>query len=324
MVLLKDIARELGLSIGAVSMALNDSPRISDKTIKKVRQAAKEMGYTPNNIGRALQSGKSSLIGCVLSSLKSSFWIDIFDGISQTATTQNYAILSSACNSSDNKSTLKSIDLLLSKNVDGMIIANNLLLENQKAIKRLETAKVPFVFCSHDCSDKGFAFVVTDDKKGGNLAAQHLLDMGHRSILCEHSQTQYQRIRGNLEIINACAGAKSFIFYENDDILKLVKLHSVTAIIAYSDIHALDLIFLLKSHGYRVPEDISVIGYDNLNIAARPEFMLTSVGQQRYRLGQEAVGYLTRKFKGKNPPKQLYLEPELICRNTVKNLKANY
>lgn len=319
MVTLKDVARELGLSTGTVSMALNNSPRISAETTKQVHAAVRALGYTPNNFGRGLRSGKSRLVGYFSNHLDASFLTEIFLGAGEKLAEREYGILScwpakrSAGNISHN------LDMMLSKNVDGIIfVGGDWLSLGGEAFQMLEDRNIPFVFCSRHCQEYNVPFIVTDDLLGGEMAANCLLEHGHRVILCEYNDSIERRLRGNLNAINRYSDAKSVMFYQAEEVPELIKKHHATAVLTFSDRHAFDVMHVLRQAGYRIPEDISIIGYDDIEYAARPEFDLTTIRQQRKKLGELVAEYILDRLDGKEPEKAQLLPPELIMRGSVK------
>lgn len=320
MVSLKNIARELGISVGTVSMALRDSPRISAETTRRVKFLARELGYIPNNFGRGLRSGRSSLIGCLVSSLQSSFMATIVEAIGARAAEQQYSVLAAWLDCRREKALQEQLELMLSKNIDGLVSTASMLVQYPALLARLQRAKVPFIFCSYHCGGDGYPFVVTDDEAGGRLAARHLLEQGHRTILCEFSHSVARRLKGNLAEINRWPDAKSCIFYELEELPALIAEQRATAVISYSDMRAIDAMYLLRQHGFRVPEDVSVIGYDDLDLVARPEFNLTTIAQQRKQLGIAAVDYIFERLNGQTPPGEILLAPSLVERGTVRRI----
>ena len=322
MVTLKDVARELGLSTGTVSMALNNSPRISAETARQVRAAVQALGYTPNNFGRGLRSGKSRLVGYFSNHLNASFFADIFQGAGEKLAEREYGILSCWPEKSSAGNITHNLEMMLSKNVDGIIfVGGDWLSLGGEAFQMLNSRNIPFVFCSRYCEDYDVPFIVTDDLLGGELAANCLLEHGHRVILCEYNDSIERRMRGNFNAINNYSDAKSVVFYQIADLPELIKKHNATAVLTFSDQHAFDVMHVLRQAGYRVPEDISIVGYDDIEYAARPEFDLTTIHQQRKKLGELAAAYILDRLDGKDPETKQLLAPELVMRNSVKQLK---
>lgn len=322
MVTLKDVARELGLSTGTVSMALNNSPRISAETKRQVHTAVRALGYRPNNFGRGLRSGKSRLVGYFSNHLDASFFAEIFHGAGEKLAEREYGILSCWPETRSAGNISHNLDMMLSKNVDGIIfVGGDWLMLGGEAFQMLNERNIPFVFCSRYCQSSEVPFIVTDDLLGGELAADCLLQHGHRVILCEYNDSIERRMRGNLNAINRYSDAKSVVFYHASEVPELIKKHNATAVLTFSDVHAFDVMHALRQAGYRVPDDVSIVGYDDIEYAARPEFDLTTIRQQRKKLGELAASYIFDRFDGKTPERAQLLAPELIMRNSVRALK---
>lgn len=320
MVKLKDIAERLNVSTCTVSMALNDSPRVSRETIERVKAAAQTMGYRPNSIGRSLRTGKSMLIGCITVPFTVSFFAELAQAIGEKLTRHGYGMLNTWENDQSEDWLIRQLDFLLDRNIDGLVFMGGAGLMLENFVRKIRNSGIPFVFCSQNCEQEGYPFVVTDDLLGGRMAAEYLLKMGHRKILCEFSRQVDLRLRGNLSAINAFPGAQSSVFYELDELPTLLKNIQATAIISYSDETAIQTLRLLRANGFRVPEDVSLIGYDGSDLSGLPEFNLTTIVQQRQELGYAAVEYLFQCLAGKSVPSSRLLKPELKCRGTVRNL----
>jgi len=139
--------------------------------------------------------------------------------------------------------------------------------------------------------------------------------------LCEYNDSIERRMRGNFNAINNYSDAKSVVFYQISEVPELIKKHHATAVLTFSDQHAFDVMHVLRQAGYRVPEDVSIVGYDDIEYAARPEFELTTIRQQRKKLGELVASYILDRLDGKNPEKKQLLAPELVMRNSVRNLQ---
>lgn len=315
MITLKELAKELKLSLATVSMALNNSPLIADETKAKVKALAEKREYVPNNLGRSLQSRKSRIIGYLLGNVTTSFFAEILQGIGSECTNNNYGLMTSCVESNFSGSLESQIQILLEKNVDGIILSfGDKTLEPY--IERFKKREIPLIFCSVR-SDK-YSYVKTDDYTGGRLAAEYLLKCGHRNILI--SELSEERLSGNIDAAQNCKGVNFIKFKSIKDIPGLIKKNKITAITAYSDFQALDIMWMLKSQGYRVPEDISIIGFDDIWFASRPEFQMTTVAQKKSLIGSTAVLELMKLINNEKSMSTTLLRPDLVIRNTVKTL----
>jgi len=315
MITLKKLAKELKLSLATVSMALNNSPLVAEETKAKVKALAEKLEYVPNNLGRSLQSRKSRTIGYLLGNVTTSFFAEILQGIGSECTNNNYGLMTSCVEINFSGSLESQIKILLEKNVDGIILSfSDKTLEPY--IERFKKRDIPLIFCSVH-SDK-YSYVKTDDYTGGRLAAEYLMKCGHRNILC--SELSEERLAGNTDAMQNYKGAKFTTFKSIKDLPGLIKKNKITAITEYSDFQALDIMWMLKSQGYRVPEDISIIGFDDIWFAARPEFQMTTVAQKKSLIGSTAVLELMKLINNEKSMSTTLLRPDLVIRNTVKTL----
>ena len=311
---IKEIALELGISPATVSLALNGSPVVSEKTRAKVLDLAAKVDYLPNNFGRGLQSRRSNLIGYVLEVVHLSFFSSIMQSIGFEAAQHNYGLLTAIISTGGTDALLQSqIKILLEKKIDGLILS---LPYSRFAPfrEKVEKNQIPFLFCSSYCENK-VSSVLTDNFSGGYKAAKYLLERGHRSLLS--SDLEPFRHAGNRKAAEEYPDAVIHPFHTPEEAVAQTEHDRIDAILAYTDMQAIEIIYLLKQRGIRVPDDISVIGFDDIPLAGRPEFMLTTIRQQQMELGKIAVHGILAMIHGE---KQFHrqLEPELIVRNTVK------
>lgn len=308
---LKSIAEKLNVSIATISLALNHSPKVNSKTAKRIRELANELDYRPSNIGKALQSKHSQLIGCLVNSVLHSFFNELLEGMGHKAAQEQYGLLTGWSNGSD---VMIHVDQMLTQRVDGVVLVGyNKAFE--QAARRLRNAGVEFIFCStHNHGND--PYVVTDDMLGGKLSARYILGCGHRSLLIQDYSARF-RLQGCREELREFGDVLYTLFSSPSELLPAIRKTNATAIIFFSDLDALDGMYVLRSHGIRIPEDVSVIGYDNLPITERPEFALTTIGQQRQELGARAVEYLIAKSRNLEMPGNILLPPSLVERTSV-------
>lgn len=315
MITLKSLAEELGLSIGTVSMALNNSPKIHPDTIKRVESLAKKRNYAPNHFGRALQSGKSRIIGCFVSSLQGSFFGELIDSIGKAATLNGFGVM---LNIGVDSSIDSYINNMLAQRVEGIIFAN-VKEEFRNVIPKLEKANIPFVFCS-TVKFLDYPTIANDDFFSGVIAGKCMLDNQHKVILIQET-TSTERIRGVLSVLeNNCS---YYFFKDAKSVAALAAKVKATAVISFSDLEAIDVMLALKQANYSIPEDISVLGHDNQGFVSRPEFNLSTVDVQRSNMGKLAVDYIIKRSRGEEVEKTTLLKPAILLRSTVSNAKVN-
>jgi len=312
-VTIKQIAAELGVSPAVVSLALNGSPLVAVKTRDRVLALAKRLDYVPNNFGRGLQSRRSHLLGYMLTGITASFFNEILQGAGLAAADANYGLLTGWIKDSDQEQLEHQLQIMLEKNIDGLILSIREPLF-RPFVAKLKQRKIPFVFCSTYFGDE-YPLVITDNFRGGYLAADHLLRSGHRRLLCCDSDSH--RLAGNLAAAQAYPDACAFTFSDPIQVPTLLREKNATAVVAYADLQAADIIDILRKDRIRVPEDVSLVGFDDIWLAARPEFGLTTVAQQKTQLGAEAVNALLAMIGGDSAHARILLEPHLVERRTV-------
>lgn len=313
---LKKFAELMGVSRATVSLAMNNSPNVAAATKKRIQEAAKKFGYFPSPQGRALRRGRSNMIGCILPNLNNSFFDVLFCSISQKCAQMGYALLSVHINKDANSAP--AVRMLLEHGVEGIIFLATPCGNNWQSLIRLRKTPV-VIYNMPDMTE--FSTVQTDDLIGGEIAMKCLLDNGHRHILC--SSRQALRIQGNM---NACAehnDSRIIPYNKLNEVAALLKQHpEVTAIVAYSDDEAIDMIRMMKKQNIRIPEDISLIGFDDMRYSSWEEFDLTTIAQPQTQMGIILCELLINRINNSQLPVEcIKITPELVVRSTVKNLQ---
>lgn len=311
---LKELAARLGVSGATVSMALRNSPRISEDVRQRVQLLAKELYYVPNNFGRGLQSNRSHLLGYMLGTITSSFLNELLETVGYASMPDGYGLLTGWV--PDTPQAFESqLGLMLEKNVDALIFT----LTSELAyphLQMLQARRKPFIFCSCYCPAE-YNSVVGDHYLGGKLAVEHLVGCGHRAILASECRHLEERRRGYSEAALGC-GISLYTYGGLADIPAILEARpEITAIAAFSDREALDIRHLLQDAGKRVPEDISLIGYDDLWFSREREFNLTTVAQPIREIGLCTYRRLKEILAGDDCPRQILLPPVLQNRGSV-------
>jgi LacI family transcriptional regulator, galactose operon repressor len=312
-VTIKELASMLKISPATVSLALNGDQRVAAKTAKKIKKLAKELNYIPNNFGRGLQSHRSRLVGYLLGGVTSSFYNELLQGVGEACVKAQYGLLTGIINKKLD-SIQEQINLFLEKNIDGLILSIEI---SEDIVSLLESQNIPYVFCSRlpPAQITDAICVKNDDYLGGRLAAEHLVKLGHRFFAC--CSFGGGRTEGNLTVLRENSFPEPILFskaVELEEIMKKPK--RPTAIIAYSDLQAIKIMHIMTKLGLKVPQDVSIIGTDDLWFAALPEFSFTSVALPRKSIGEVSVKLLLDKINGKET-KSIFLAPELVVRNST-------
>ena len=311
-VTIKELATALKISPATVSLALNGDKRVAAKTVQKIKELAKELNYIPNNFGRGLQSRRSRLIGYLLSGVTNSFYDEILQGIGEATVKAGYGLLTGIVRNKTNKQIKEQMRLFLEKNIDGLVLSVYLPRDILSVLKK---QNIPFVFCSKSPQELDDVCVKNEDFQGGKLAAEHLIKLGHRSFAC--SKKQSERLRGNLTVLREY-GCEEPMLFQNPAELEAImtKTERPTAVIAYSDLEAIEIKHNMTKLGLRVPQDISIVGTDDLWFAALPEFSFTTIAQSRKDIGATTVELLLRKIDGQKT-ESIFLPPKLVVRNST-------
>lgn len=328
---LKDIAALAGVSTAAVSIILNkDNNRFSDETKIKVKSIAKELNYTPNIAAKNLVSRKSNTIGLIIPDIGNPFFSTLAKIIENSLRSLDYTLIIVNANE-DYKNDIDLIRFLESRNVDGLLIALSANSYGKEAEVRsvLESIKVPYVLMDRvvdgfDCNQ-----VIFNDKKGSYLATKHAIDMGHTKIgmitTSKNALSGYYRhcgyekalIEHSIDIDNNIIAYGTYDFESGYELSEELINNGSTVIIAANDLIAFGAIKRARELNKTIPEDISIIGYDNLEIGSILEVELTSVYQNIDNLAEESLKILFDVMNNSKDIKKIVLEPKLIVGTSV-------
>lgn len=325
-----DVAEEAGVSIATVSKVINGTGRISEKTSKNVRDVMKRLKYQPSAIASALTSKRTFTLGVIVPNIANPFFGEVTRIIEKYA--REYGYTTMVCSTyNDIECEINNIQLFLKQQVDGMIIATEQISNEELVL--LNTREIPIVKFSAFNDSEGMLGISTDNYAGGQMAAQYLYEKGHRQLWIVGEQgrhSEQQRIEGFRAFFaqRACLIDDSAIYHSDTEYEKAIELAKQllsqaklpSAIFVTTDLVAIIIMNIAKQLGIRVPEDLSIIGFDNTIFAQLYNPQLTTIAQPVNAMGKEAVKSLIEMIDGKLvAPFQLkYFEPELIERGTVK------
>jgi LacI family transcriptional regulator len=327
---IKDIAKIAGTSASTISRVINKNPRISSKTTEKVLKIIKQLNYQPNNIARSLSRKKTNTIGVILEKIENPFFAEIAMGIEETLKKNKYSMFLTNTNFEE-EVELKLTNLLLANKVDGIIIAP--ISESSKSLEVLKRRGVPFFSVNCRALTEKFNWVTTDNIRGGYIATEYLLDLGHKKIMFlkgADDQPSKDRFEGfkraiikrnlrisNQIIINAKVGTSKDARELIENFIKQKGIKAIpSAIFAVNDDVAFGVLQTFSNKGINVPEDVSLIGYDDINIASY--LSLTTIRQEKYKMGVIAATELIKEVESEenSVTKQLLIEPKLIVRKS--------
>ena len=317
-----DVAARAGVSRALVSLVVRGSPKVSDKRREAVLEAAKELGYRPNVAARSLAERRSNTIGVVINDLHNPFFADVVDGINTEAVAAGYRLLLTAAYRRDDDE-VRAVESFIEYQVDAVALIGPRV--DPHKLQEL-SKELPLVAVGTEVPE--LDAVTNDDERGGELAAHHLIELGHTDLAHIDGGPgagAAQRRRG---FIAACAEhgiaprlvagdyTEASGIRAADELLAQSSLP--TAIFAANDLVAVAARDRLADAGVGVPEDVSVMGYDNTAMAALRHIALTTVNQPRAEMGRAAFRCAIERIDlGRKAAVTQILEPELVIRSST-------
>lgn len=321
-----DVARRAGVSKSLVSLVMREPDRASEASREAVLKAARELGYRPNAVARSLVQQRSHVIGVVLADLHNPFFADVADGVETAATAAGFRTML-ASGFLDPEREQSAMETLLELRIDALLSLGSMM-----DVGELEkiAASVPVCVVGRDTDSTAFDVVGVDDAAGAREAVNYMIGLGHEDIVHIHAGTaagapgrragyeQAMRARGLEGHIRTVEGD----FTESGGAKAMNAIlesgNVPTAVFAPNDYSALGAMDAIDSAGLRIPGDISLIGYDNLTISGLPRIALTTVGQPRAELGEQAVQLVVDRVTAKRArPRRRVAAPFLVVRETT-------
>lgn len=336
-VTLKKIAETLGLSIATVSKALKDYSDISPKTKLKVKELADTLNYKPNSFAQSLRNQESKIIGLIIPQIVHHFFANIILGVIKTAEKNGYLVITLQSDESY-RIEKKQIELLLNRNVDGILISLAENTVNYNHIIEIIQAGVPVVLYDKISKSIDGHKVVIDDQKAAFNATKHLIDCGCKRIAHVRGalkpQTTIDRFIGYKNALksNKIAFDSSIVFETEhltfEDGRKIadeiaMNHRDIDGVFAFSDLLATGVLVGLKEYGIKIPEDVSIIGFSNWFLTTITSPTLSTVDQPGFQMGEEAFKLLLEEIndikKGNKPKyKTLEIPTKVIIRDSTK------
>ncbi len=329
-VTMKDIARDLGVSVVTVSKVIRGHSDISEDTRQRVLKRVRELNYHPNLAARALVTGKTYALGLVVPDLVHPFFAELAQGLSSVLREKNYSLLISS-SEEDARLERQEIERLLSRGVDGIIIASTQC--TVESFRRIEENNTPYVFVDRRFMGLPANFVGVNDVALGRLATQHLISVGCARIAHIRgpaTSTALGRLEGyNQElaanhlgpfsgyVVPARSGDVGTYSSGAESMSKLLSLNpQPDGVFCYNDPIGIGAIDTILEAGLRVPEDIAVIGCGNLHNDRSLRVPLSSVDQQSAAIGERAATLALSLIQAKTPPrpKSIILEARIVAR----------
>ena len=319
---IKDIAEETGVSYATVSRALNNKDGVKPGTREKILAVALARGYTPNGLARGLVRKQTHSIGLIIPDISNPFFPQVARGVEDGAKEKGYSVF--LCNTNyESAQEARYLQLLIEKRVDGIILASG--FQASGAINPLSMGSIPIVSLCTRFENVKNSFVVIDNERGGFIATKHLIEQGYPTV--GYIGTQGQRFKGYLQALEKFNIPFDDRFVFSGDLKRetgyeiakwlIADQHFPRALFVENDLMALGAIQGIKESELRVPDDIAVVGFDDISFASFPEIGLTTVRQPKYEMGKLAANILLDSIiKSTKEPKKHILEPKLIVRTS--------
>jgi len=299
---IKDIAKVAGVSHSTVSRALSDSPLVKTETRSRIQSLAREMGYSPDAWARSLVMGLTRTVGVVVTTIADPFVAEVMQGIESTAYGHGYTVILATSNSEPTRE-LAAVEMLRSKRVDGVIVTSSRVGALYQ--EHLERIGAPVVLLNNHSEQSGrYTFSVTvDNQHGGHLATQHLIELGHRRIAYVTGPAGTSSNEGRLagyhqalveaglapELGLVISGAGRIEAGEQAFLALVALAEPPTAVFCYNDMTAIGLLRAAREAGLAVPQDLSVVGFDDIPFASYMYPSLTTIAQPKFEMGEQAM-----------------------------------
>jgi LacI family transcriptional regulator len=326
-----DVARRAGVSISTVSRVLNNSASVSQELQKKVLQAAKELDYQPNKLAQGLRRKTTGTVGVIIPSLEGIFFHEVIQGIERSCYENNHTI--HICTSEDDpEKEIYYTKQLRQIGVDGIIFVGAFGWEYQDHIYELCQRGLPVTAVNREITDCNLDLVLIDKTKGNYLAASHLLELDHTTIgsitILTSGGTSHEQVRGFREALRERGNeVREDLILEVTPKLRggyegarelLNRDDPPTALFVRADTLAIGAMRAIKDEGLQVPDDISVVGFSDLEISKYLTPSLTSVRQPAQEMGMKATSLLFDRFVHPDlPQRRVIIEPTLIIREST-------
>lgn len=325
MATIKDVAREAGLTVGTVSRVLNNRGYISEATREKVYQIMKELNYQPNEVARSLSKSKTNTIGVIVPHIVHPYFAKLISNLEKAASDRGFKML--LCNSREEREReLEYLEMLKSNRVAGLILCSATV-----KTESLESLEIPVITIERNVGT-GTASVECDNYQGGVLAAKHLIACG-----CKHlinfggvDKTEMPADSREVGFLEMCgqygvAGVASkshenqYIAMEyHEHIEKIIRENPETdGIFASSDLIAAQVLQVCAKLGLKVPEQVKVVGFDDVNVAALTTPPITTIHQPVKEMAEMSVDLIVRSNKGEMIPTRTVLPVTLVKRGTT-------
>ena len=327
---IKDVALRAQVSTTTVSHVVNHTRFVSDKVRVEVEAAIRELGYVPSAVARSLKSNTTKTIGMLIPNCSNPYFAEIVRSVEDHCFGAGYTLI--LCNTDDDPHRQGAyLQVLSEKRIDGMIIIST--GEDKDLLRLLQGLPIPTVLLDREIEEVNCDLVETAHMQGGVMATEHLLGLGHRRIAClagpADLNSSAQRIEGwRKALTDAGLGAELGDLLWHSDFSSqggFTTMQSIlalrpapSAVFVCNDLMCIGALSAAHQAGVRVPQDLSLIGFDDIELAKFTSPTLTTIAQPKHRIGVAAVDMVLERIQdGRVQARQVILQPELIVRNST-------
>jgi len=327
---IRDVAKRAGVSVATVSRVINGSPNVAPKTAQAVSAAMQELHFTPNGLARGLALNRTKTIALLLPSIVNPLYAQMAKGVEDVAHSKGYNVL--LCNTDENVAKERSyVDMLLERRVDGLLLMTT-RLEREDFAKLSERA-LPFVIIGRNIETLDANMVYTDYVLGGYLATEHLVEAEYECIA--HISGPLSQLESREKLLgyqqalrqHRLAGDEQYVVAGDNEIeggyLAAMKLLNMSprpqAIFAANDLMAIGALDAAKTQNLRVPQDVAIVGFDDITMAAHVEPRLTTVAHPVHKMGLIAARLLFDDIDSGTAEafgQKIFIRPKLRVRNS--------
>lgn len=329
MATIKDVALKADVSVTTVSHVVNDTRHVSAKVRERVELAIRELGYVPNAMARSLKSNTTSTLGMLIPNSSNPYFAEIVRIVEDRCFGAGYTLV--LCNTDDEpRRQSVYLQVLAERRIDGLIVVSTGADEDDSLVTQLRGLRIPTVLLDREIADPACDLVETAHMQGGLLAVRHLLSLGHKRIACIGGPTgvtsSEQRIEGwrmalaetgsapNADALLWRGGFTSQGGYEAMHAILRTE-EKPSAVFVCNDLMAIGALRAAHESGVRVPDELSIVGFDDIELSAYTSPPLTTVAQPKERIGALAVDMLLERMGGKRrDARKVVLQPELRVR----------
>ncbi|MGC8550146.1 MAG: LacI family DNA-binding transcriptional regulator [Acidobacteriaceae bacterium] len=301
---IQQVAKRAGVSTATVSRVLNGSPKVREETAQRVRRVIDELNYVPNTSARNLRIGRSELYGLIVSDIKNPFFPDLIDHFEALAASRGIDVVFTHTNY-DSRRLATCIRRLVERNVDGIAVMTSEV--DEQALKIATQRKIPVVLLNHPSLKDIYSTVLVDYTRGYREAVEHLKKLGHRNLVFLTGPSELSSVRRRQKAFETAAKKCGISVPEKQFLLGDMRVEGgrtametllerkprPTAVVAANDLMAIGAMQAALAAGLRVPEDISIVGFDDLPIATIMHPQLTTIHLSRHEIAGEAFEQLT-------------------------------